>query len=201
MFRLLFCMLSFVFFPFFLEAQAGDQDTSGNHSRQKKGFTRLLPHHGKLQFAGGIGFLSAGIGYTSGGKRMQYDIYYGYVPESAGGVTIHSVTGKLTWIALRHKLDKNVQWDMLSAGILFNYAFGKQYFLFSPRNYPYHYYGFPTAAHAGFFAGGGLRYKKTGFYYEIGTTDKELLSYINNNRSLGLMDIINIGIGIRFDFR
>ena len=60
----------------------------------------LIPDHGTLQFAGGIGFLSGGIGYDSKTKRIQTDILYGYVPQKLGGVTIHSITGKFTWIAV-----------------------------------------------------------------------------------------------------
>ena len=52
-------------------------------------FKKIVPHYAKLQFAGGIGFLSAGIGYQSKNKRLQYDLMYGYVPESLGGVEIH----------------------------------------------------------------------------------------------------------------
>jgi hypothetical protein len=168
---------------------------------QSKGIRKLIPHHASLQFAGGIGFLSAGIGYDSKNKRLQGDFYYGYVPEKLGGITIHSVTGKFTWAALSHKLSNTMRWHLLTTGILFNYAFGKQYFLFDPDNYPFSYYRFPTAMHIGLFAGGGFFYRKTQLYYELGTTDKELVSYINNTQSLTLGDIINLGIGMRIWFK
>jgi hypothetical protein len=167
---------------------------------QAKGLQKLVPHHATLQFAGGIGFLSAGLGYDSKNKRLQGDFYYGYVPESVGGVTIHSVTGKLTWAPLSHQLSSSTRWHLLTTGILLNYAFGKQYFLFAPENYPYSYYGFPTAMHVGLFAGGGFLYKRTQLYYELGTTDKELVSYINNTGSLAFGDILNLGIGMRYCF-
>lgn len=167
---------------------------------QSKGLDKLIPHHASLQFAGGIGFLSAGFGYDSKHKKLQGDLYYGYVPEEIGGVTIHSVTGKITWAPLSHKLSHTIRWHMLTTGLLVNYAFGKEYFLFAPENYPYSYYGFPTAMHVGLFAGGGLLYKKTQLYYELGTTDKELLSYINNAQSLRFGDILNLGVGMRVYF-
>lgn len=170
-------------------------------AQSNKGFSKLVPHHASLQFAGGIGFLSAGVGYGSKNHRLLGDLYYGYVPEQVGGVTIHSITGKITWAPLSHKLSKTMRWQMLTTGVLVNYAFGKQYFLFAPSNYPYSYYGFPTAMHVGIFAGGGFYYKRAQLYYELGTTDKELLSYINNTRSLTLGDILNIAIGTRISFR
>lgn len=166
-----------------------------------KGIGRLLPHHASLQFAGGIGFFAAGVGYGTKNHRLLGDFYYGYVPEQVGGVAIHSITGKITWAPLSHKLSKTMRWQMLTTGLLVNYAFGKQYFLFSPPNYPYSYYGFPTSLHVGIFAGGGFQYKRLQLYYELGTTDKELLSYIGNTNSLKFGDILNIAVGTRISFR
>lgn len=176
------------FFPLLMAAQ------------KKSGVNRFLPHHSKLQFAGSIGLLSAGLGYESKNEKFQTDFYYGYVPESAGGIAIHSVTGKFTWTPFSTRIAPGTRLSWLSAGVLVNYAFGKQYFLFSPRNYPLHYYGLPTAAHIGFFAGGGIRRHQLGLYYEIGTTDKMLGSYVRNVRSLNFFDIINLGFGAKFSF-
>jgi hypothetical protein len=166
-------------------------------AQQRKGMARLIPQHLKLQFAGSIGFISAGFGYESPNKKFQGDFFYGYVPESVGGVTIHSVTGKFTWIAVSKEYSRAWRVDFLMAGVLANYAFGKQYFLFSPDNYPYKYYGFPTALHAGIFLGSAVTKKKWGLYYEVGSTAKDLLSYVKNTRSLRFDEILNIGIGTR----
>jgi len=160
----------------------------------------LIPDHGTLQFAGGIGFLSGGIGYDSKTKRIQTDILYGYVPQKLGGVTIHSITGKFTWIAVSSKLKNNIRVDWLSTGLLINYVFGKQYFFLSPDKYPLKYYGLPTAAHVGIFAGGGLRYKRAGVYYELGTTDRDLASYVGNIKAIPFFDIVNIGVGAKYFF-
>jgi hypothetical protein len=160
----------------------------------------LIPDHGTLQFAGGIGFLSAGVGYDSKSKRIQTDILYGYVPEKLGGVTIHCITGKFTWIAVPGKLKNNFKIDWLSTGILINYTFGKQYFFLSPDKYPLKYYGLPTAAHVGIFTGGSVRYKKACLYYEWGTTDRDLASYVGNIKAIPFFDIINIGVGAKYFF-
>lgn len=165
--------------------------------QSKRSLAVILPDHAKLQFAGSIGFISAGFGYESRDKKLQADLFYGYVPEKIGGVNIHSITAKLTWMMVSKPLDNNLRLDILSGGILFNYAFGKQYFLFSPENYPYHYYGFPTAAHAAIFIGGGIARNKLGLYYEIGITDRDLVSYVTNSKAISFVDIFNIGVGTR----
>jgi len=161
----------------------------------------VVPHHAKLQFAGSIGFLSAGFGYESAANKLQYDFLYGYVPEKAGGVAIHSVTAKLTWTIISKQLKKDLRIDPLTTGFLINYAFGKQYFLFKTPNYPSLYYGFPTAAHLGIFIGSSIKKNKLGLYYEIGTHLKDLSSYVTNTRTLDFVDILNIGIGARMALR
>jgi hypothetical protein len=169
-------------------------------AQSKKVLRALIPDHGTLQFAGGIGFLSGGFGYDSKNKRIQADFLYGYVPEKLGGVEIHSVTGKFTWVAIKGRINNSITADWLTTGLLINYTFGKQYFFLSPDNYPLKYYGLPTAAHAGIFTGGGLHYKKAALYYELGTTDRDLSGFVTNIRSISFFDIVNIGIGARYFF-
>jgi hypothetical protein len=170
------------------------------HGQENK-ISRLLPHHGKIQFAGGIGFMSAGFGYATNNKKFNIDAYYGYVPENLGGIEIHSVTSKVTWIPISRNLCQDIHWQVLTTGVLVNYAFGEQYFFLSPTNYPLKYYGLPTAAHIGFFVGGGLQYRKVGCYFELGSTDKSLGSYVRNVRSLKLTSILNIAFGLKVSFR
>lgn len=175
-------------------------------SAQEKQGRGFIPHHAKLQFAGSIGFVSAGVGYENRKRSIEGDVYYGYVPKKFGGITMHAVTGKATFYPFKEKKYKGFQWRPLSAGVLASYTFGKQYFLFAPGNYPYNYYGFPTALHAGVFVGGQLSttfnkksLRAVGLYYEVGTNDKELVSYFGNN-SLQAKDILNLAIGIKTTF-
>jgi len=169
------------------------------HTRSK-----WLPDHAKLQYAGGIGFLSVGAGYATKNNKLHGDLYYGYIPASVGGLHIHALTAKATWFPLKNIEHSGFQLRPLSAGVLVNYTFGKQYFGFTPENYPYDYYKFPTAIHAGVFIGGQVNrqlhkqrgIKRVGLYYELGTYDVELISYIGNRKALSVSDILNLGIGL-----
>jgi hypothetical protein len=173
---------------------------------QKDSFlSGLLPHHAKLQYAGSIGFLSFGVGYQIKKDKLHADIIYGYTPESVGGLDIHAVTAKATWFPVKDKIWKNdIHIRPLSTGVLVNYTFGKQYFGFNPDNYPYDYYKFPTAFHVGAFVGGQVNkkinnktfIKRVGLYYELGTLDTEVISFIRSHKALALSDIINLGIGL-----
>ncbi|HEY1112735.1 MAG TPA: hypothetical protein VGE66_04215 [Chitinophagaceae bacterium] len=167
--------------------------------------SKLLPDHLKVQYAGGIGFVSLGLGYQSRGEQLEGDFYYGYVPKSVGGVYIHAVSSKLTWHMVKKLQAKSFELRPLSAGLLVSYTFGKQYFLFWPENYPYSYYDFPTALHAGVFIGGRVdkpfkNGQRVGLYYELGSNDREISSYVVNRSSLKLTDILNLAIGIRTSF-
>lgn len=156
----------------------------------------IIPDHLKVQYAGSIGFVSIGAGYEWAKKKLNSDLFYGFVPKSAGGVDIHSLTAKLTWLPLS-TVKKDCRIDWLTTGILLNYAFGRRYHLFSRTKYSFVYYGFPTAAHVAIFAGGGISRKKLGLYYEFGTTDRDVVSYVNNRKAIGFFEIINIGIGAK----
>ena len=170
---------------------------------------KALPDHVKLQFAGSIGFLSLGAGYETGNKKFEFDLYYGYVPESVGGVEIHTLTGKTTFLPFKESNNKSVTVSPLTLGAYVAYTFGDQYFLFAPEKYPLSYYDYPTALHAGVFFGGRITkhakrkqlFSRVGLYYEIGTTDKEFISYYHNMEALKFTDILNVGIGIKGSFR
>ncbi len=173
---------------------------------QEKKLAAIIPHYTKLQFAGGIGFFSLGVGYNNRKEKLEGDLYYGYVPKKIGGDDLHAITGKLTWLPLKGGLFKKIHYKPLSFGLLVNYTFGKQFFLFDPELYPYKYYGFPTALHVGGFIGGQASVKtkklfnKVGLYYELGTMDALLISYLNNEKDLTLPEIFNLGIGIKGSF-
>ena len=75
------------------------------------------------------------------------------------------------------------------------------YHLFSRTKYSFVYYGFPTAAHAAVFVGGGITKNKFGLYYEFGTTDRDLVSYASNPKAINFFEIINIGVGALISLR
>jgi hypothetical protein len=166
--------------------------------------SKWLPDHAKLQFAGGIGFLSIGAGYKTKKDKLHGDLYYGYTPKSVGGLHIHALTAKGTWFPFKNIELKTIQIRPFTAGLLVNYTFGKQYFGFTPENYPFDYYDFPTAFHVGGFIGGQVNkeirnpwgIKRIGLYYELGTYDVEVLSYARNPNALSIADILNLGIGV-----
>lgn len=174
---------------------------------QQGRFSNLVPDHASFQFAGGIGFLSIGGGYKFLNKKIETDLYYGYVPESIGGIEIHSATLKAVWVPLKNVSVKNFYVTPLFTGLLINYTFGHQYFGFTPPNYPYKYYGFPTAFRSAVVLGAraGLMLPK-GHLHNLSlgldflSFDQEISGFITNPSTRRVEDLVTLGISIRGDF-
>ncbi len=162
---------------------------------QSKFLEVITPEHLKAQFAGAIGFVSVGAGYESLNEKFQTDVMYGYVPKSLGGVRIHSLTAKVTWLPLSRYIGE-IKWNYITGGLHLNYAIGDRYHTFWPDKYPHGYYNYPSALTATIFAGGQLHHKKTGFYYEAGMTDRQLITLIRNPGAVPFFRMVNIGLGI-----
>ncbi len=176
----------------------------GTISAQQKSF-KIKPDHLKVQYAGGTGFIAIGAGYSNKNEKLEADLYYGYLPESIGGVRIHSLSAKFIWIPINDIGRKKFILEPLTTGLLVNYSFGKQYFSFDPPNYPYRYYSFPTAIHSALFLGSRVGYnfptntfvRRLSLYYEILSFDREIISFISNTKSLPITDIISLSLGVK----
>jgi hypothetical protein len=163
------------------------------------------PDHLAVQFAGGAGLFAIGAGYTNRRGKGEAELLYGYVPKAVGSITIHAFTGKVRWLPLKPLTLAGYHLKPLALGIVVNYTLGKQYFLFSPKYYPFTYYGYPTALHGGIFVGSQLATKRKperkirqwSLYYEITTFDVEAASYVRNPRAMKLTDLMSLGIGVR----
>ena len=174
-------------------------------SAQKKGFTIKPPEYLKVQYAGGIGFISIGAGYSTKNQKLEADLSYGYLPKSIGGIRIHSISGKVTWIPINSVRVKKYEVEPLMTGFIVNYSFGKQYFSFDPPYYPYKYYSFPTAIHSALFLGSriGVNFppntfvRRVSLYYEILSFDREIISLVSNTKSLQITDIITLSLGVK----
>ena len=163
---------------------------------------KFAPDHAKLQFAGAIGFLSGGVGYElTPKKKLHADLFYGHVPKSVGGITIHSLTGKVTWFPLSKKYENGIEAHFLTTGAFLNYTMGRQYHLFSRTNYSFNYYGFPTAGALGIFVGGAINKNRLGAYYEIAALDRDAFSFISNPKSIPFHEILILGVGVKYKLR
>ncbi|MDP2692060.1 MAG: hypothetical protein Q8O88_00290 [bacterium] len=164
----------------------------------------LLPDYAKLQYAGGIGFLSAGVGYTFVHQRIDATFFYGYVPKGIAIDDLSSVSLQFTAKLVRIRLSENYQLLPLNFGWFIHHTFGSEYWIKLPSHYPPEYYWWSPGRNAGIFIGGELktnwlarRTPASGIavYARIGTRGLYLASKVGNS-SIPITDIIELGFGI-----
>ncbi|OFY48313.1 MAG: hypothetical protein A2W85_10085 [Bacteroidetes bacterium GWF2_41_31] len=164
----------------------------------------LLPDYVKLQYAGGIGFLSAGVGYTFVHQRIDATFFYGYVPNGIAIDDLSSLSLQFTAKLIRIRLSENYQLLPLNFGWFIHHTFGSDYWIKLPSHYPPEYYWWSPGRNAGIFIGGELKTKwlarKTpasgiAIYARIGTRGLYLASKVGNS-SIPITDIIELGFGI-----
>jgi hypothetical protein len=163
-----------------------------------------MPDYVKLQFAGGIGFLSAGVGYTFFKNKMDITFFYGYVPEFAAADDLHSVSLQFTSKLLRFKINNNTELMPLNVGWFLHHTFGSEYWIKLPAHYPEKYYWWAPGRNAGIFLGGEIKTKLlskktpatgTAFYVRVGSRGLYIASKVENS-SIPLSDIIELGFGV-----
>ena len=103
-------------------------------------YTFFLPDYVKLQFAGGIGFLSLGVGYTFFRQKLDVSYFYSYIPKKISSDDLHSVSLQFTTKLLRIKINKNINLLPLNIGWFIHHTFGEEYWIKLPSHYPNDYY-------------------------------------------------------------
>ena len=168
------------------------------------GYSKFLPDYVKLQYAGGIGFLSAGVGYTFVDHKIDISLFYGYVPSKFTIDDLHSVSLQFTAKLIRIKASKNIEILPLNIGWYLHHTFGSEYWVRLPDNYPKGYYWWSPGRNAGVFIGGEIKTKLlanktpasgTAFYVRVGTRGLYLSSKVGNS-SIPISDIVELGFGV-----
>lgn len=193
--------------PFFLLLFIG---SSLNVNAQKLKF--LVPDEAIVQYAGSIGYFSAGAGYEIfGNKRGNLSFHYGYVPEIKGG-ELHIATVKLAYKPWEIRLKEWGKLYPFNPGFFASYTFHKDLSLFFPSGqYPGDYYYWSEALRPHLSVSTELEVKPPsalknagiqamGFYIEANTNDFYLINYLQNIPALRIDDIFQLGLGVRVKF-
>ncbi|QNF34061.1 hypothetical protein HUW51_15510 [Adhaeribacter swui] len=169
-----------------------------------------IPQQVSLQFAGNIGFLSAGFGYMLKDDKIDLDFLYGFTPGFEAGTSIHSLTGKFTYARWKKRLNSRYSWQPFQFGLGISYSLGPQFYTSLPKHYPDGYYFWTTSFRLIPFISTAVskkvseKYAFTGIktvksYLEAGTHDLAVLSVVTN-KSLKPSDILSLAIGAKFIF-
>jgi len=167
---------------------------------QEKIIYKIQPDHMKIQFAGNIGVLSAGIGYSYCSDRMQSDLLYGFVPASIGGKDIHTIANKNTFKLFQKPITNNILFTHY-IGFSLNYYVTDNTFLFLPKHYPEGYYATNAIRFAPLFSYNLIcineninLFNNVNIYFEISTLDNYLWYYIKTT-AINFIEIWNLAIG------
>jgi hypothetical protein len=180
-----------------LSSMAQTPDSTSNRRAWYK------PDHFKLQYAGNIGFLSGGPGYISKNKTLETDLLIGYLPKKFGGDALITSTLKTTYSPWRISLSKDRYLVPFSIGAYLSHTFGPQFDSKWPSYYPAGYYWWATAIRPGAYIGGKIgsnnlsKKSQVELYYELGSYDLMMISYVQNTHYLNLTDILNLAIGVK----
>ncbi|MCE7064857.1 hypothetical protein [Dyadobacter sp. CY326] len=167
-----------------------------------------LPDHIKVQFAGNIGFFSGGPGYISRNKTLETDLMFGFLPQKFGGDALVTTSLKTTYSPWRIRLKNTYYIKPFSIGAYLSYTFGTQFDTKLPSYYPQNYYWWATSFRPGAYIGGKVgrevffrnRRRSLDAYYELGSYDLLMISYVQNTGYLRLSDIANLAFGLRMSF-
>lgn len=136
--------------------------------------SKLIPHYLKTQFAGNIGLVSIGAGYSLAHAHLLTEALYGYVPASVSkGNRIHTITLKNTYAILKPGAKKHHVTPLI--GLTASLETGNNSFVRLPEQFPEDYY-VSNAFHFTGFVGVKHRIKLSHckmfealeYYYEIG---------------------------------
>ncbi len=167
-------------------------------------YEKYLPDYVKMQFAGGIGFASAGFGYTFFKQKLEVSYFYGYVPKWVTIDDLHSVSLQFTAKLLHIKVNENIEILPLNFGWFIHHTFGNEYWIKLPAHYPSEYYWWSPGRNAGVFIGAEVKTKLfsrstpasgTAFYMRMGSRGLYIESK-QGNASIPLSDIIEFGFGV-----
>lgn len=191
-----------------LQADTISSKYERNVHRYERFFQRLVPTHSELQYAGSIGFLSAGVGWSYYHSRWKSELLLGYVPKFHSDDEKYVLTFKQIYDPFRIRLGSEFIYHPLQTGVFLSYIFGGEFWDSEPKRYPKHYYGFSTGLRINALLGGQMTYvipqKKrrmhrcVSVYYEFSTCDLYMASAFTN-RNVRLKDILSLGLGMRMD--
>lgn len=174
----------------------------------RRAWEALIPTHTKIQYAGGMGLLSWGIGWDYG-KRTQWetDVLIGFIPRYSSKQFKMTMTLKQSYIPWSTYLGKSFSLEPLTTGIYFNTVFSDEFWTSEPDRYPRGYYGFSTRIRTHIFLGQRIRFdvpekyrkfsKSITAFYEISTCDLYLVSAFNNSY-LKPKDYLRLSFGLKF---
>lgn len=168
---------------------------------------RLIPNLYSLQFAGGTGMFSVGIGWDYGSSdQWETHLSVGFLPNRYGNPVYWTATLKENYVPWRVAIGHTpMELRPLCVALGLNSILHGDFWTSEPDRYPGGYYGFSSRLR--FILGIGQRLtfnipyerrrlgRQLSVYYEVSTCDLYVRQKVLCG-SIPLKDIITIGVGV-----
>lgn len=176
--------------------------------RRMERWQKLIPRHYKMQFAGSIGLISVGTGWTYGKKEQwETDIMIGFLPRYESEHHKAVLTLKESYVPWRlHIGQSNWAIQPLSCSLYLSSILSNQFWVHEPDRYPHGYYGFSTRIRANLSLGQRLmfdipdasrwRVRDIALYYELGACDTDFCTFFGD-RCIKFKDILSLSVGVK----
>lgn len=190
------------------KAQSLDNDTYQRRNyHYHKFWDALIPRYGKLQYAGGMGIVSVGVGWDYGKHRQwETDLLLGIVPKYSSRNAKVTMTLKENYIPWSISLGQRWAFEPLETGLYFNTVFSDQFWTKEPDRYPNGYYGFSTRIRTHIFLGQRWQYdipnpqkhfvKSISAFYELSSCDLYIVSRAVNSY-MKATDYLRLSFGVK----
>lgn len=176
-------------------------------TRGKEFWQRLAPNLYSVQFAGGMGMFSAGVGWDYGSSdQWETHLSVGFLPNRYGNPVYWTATLKENYMPWRVAIGHSpIELRPLCVALGLNSILHGDFWTSEPDRYPGGYYGFSSRLR--FILGVGQRLtvnipyerrrlgRQLSVYYEVSTCDLYVRQKVLCG-SIPLKDIITIGIGV-----
>ena len=168
-------------------------------------WNKLIPRYGKIQYAGSMGFLSAGTGWAYGtNDQWETDLLIGIIPRYSSKRAKATLTLKQNFMPWKIRLNDQFNIEPLACGLYLNTILDNEFWVKEPEKYPSGYYGFSTKLRTNIFAGQRISYrydrndlnKKITLFYELSTSDLNLISGATN-KYIYPRDVLSLSFGVK----
>lgn len=167
-----------------------------------EGWERMKPTHVKMQYAGGMGVLSTGVGWDYGKRRQwETDVLLGYLPAKYASDFLLTLTVKQKLHTVEHEFRQALGTGAFYCGMYLTTIAGEEFWKKEPGRYPNRYYNFSTKIRPYIFIGQRMNFnlknsivQHISLFYEVSTCELYIISKATNRVST-MRDVL------RFSFR
>lgn len=200
----LYLIVALAIFPIITKSQNGYDRRIQKYQNQ---WANLIPTHAKIQYAGGMGLLSLGVGWDYGkNNQWETDVFFGYLPKYTTKRSKITFTLKQNFIPWNKKINKLFSFDPLACGLYVNTILDGDFWVHEPDKYPNGYYSFSTKMRFNVYIGQRLSFhipyekrmftKQITVFYELSTNDLYVVSAIGNEY-LKPKDYLRLSFGLK----